>query len=446
MNIVIIGSGYVGTTAAAIFAMSGHNVIALDVDPKKVDSINSGKAPFFETGLDNLLNEAVERKTLSATLDYSIIETADFVFSCVGTPDNPDGSSNLQYVFQSAEQAAKYLKNGAIFIQKSTVPVGTGKAVSKLLPKSVEYVSNPEFLRESTAIYDTIFFDRVVAGGINEEANHKILDLHRTVEKHSREIADISGISYDIDTLASHSGEYISTGLESAELIKVTSNAFLSLKISFANSIAKLSDQAGADVDEVMSVVGGDARIGRAFFNAGRGYGGGCFPKDVSGLITSAQDFGVEMPIMTASQAINESMPGYIVNKAIEAYGKDIKDVKVAVLGLAFKAGTSDARKSPAVKMANYLVNEGAVVSAYDPEGSEEAKADLKSSIKIASTMNKALEDAEIIFIATDWREFTSITDWAEITPTATILVDAMNCISKQSLGSSNIRYVGVGR
>src|SRR5690606_29690021 len=261
----------------------------------------------------------------------------------------------------------------------------------KLLPSSVTYVSNPEFLRESTAVYDTIFFDRIVAGGLHEDANQKVLDLHRSVEEHSQEIAEISGITYDADKLAAHTGEYISTGLESAELIKVTSNAFLALKISFANSIAKLSDQTGADVDEVMSVVGGDARIGRAFFNAGRGYGGGCFPKDVSGLITSAQDFGVEMQIMTAAQAVNASMPGSIVNKAIEAYGKDIKGVRVAVLGLAFKAGTSDARKSPAVAMANFLAEEGAIVSAYDPEGSEEAKEDLRPSVDIKSSLNEAV-------------------------------------------------------
>src|SRR5690606_13069039 len=231
----------------------------------------------------------------------------------------------------------------------------------KLLPSSVTYVSNPEFLRESTAVYDTIFFDRIVAGGLHEDANQKVLDLHRSVEEHSQEIAEISGITYDADKLAAHTGEYISTGLESAELIKVTSNAFLALKISFANSIAKLSDQTGADVDEVMTVVGSDARIGRAFFNAGRGYGGGCFPKDVSGLISSGLSYGIDLEIMQAAQDLNASMPGYIIEKLKQAFGGDLTGKKVAVLGLAFKSGTSDVRKSPGVALANILANHQAI-------------------------------------------------------------------------------------
>src|SRR5690606_20004663 len=207
----------------------------------------------------------------------------------------------------------------------------------------VSYVSNPEFLRESTAIYDTLMFDRIVAGGDDEAANEAILELHRSVEDHFEDISRFSGVNYT----PGHTGSYISTQLESAELIKVTANAFLALKISFANSIAQLSDAAGADVQEEMSIVGEDQRIDKAFFNAGRGYGGGCFPKGVTGLISSAQGFNVDMPIMEAATSVNESMPPYIIDRLMQQFPDGIKNAKIAVLGLAFKAGTSDTRKSP---------------------------------------------------------------------------------------------------
>ena len=445
MNIAVIGSGYVGTTAAAIFALSGHDVVAIDIDQSKVDLINSGKAPFYEVGLDNIIAEGISRGTLSATKEYeSAISSADMVFSCVGTPDNPDGSSNLEYIFASADEAAKYLKPDAIYIQKSTVPVGTGREVIKHLPEGIAYVSNPEFLRESTAIYDTLFFDRVVAGGDNEEANQTILSLHRDVESSASEIADISGIDYDKTKLANNQGEYVSTRLESAELIKVTANAFLALKISFANSIAKLADQTNADIDEVMSVVGSDNRIGKAFFNASRGYGGGCFPKDVSGLIASAKKNDIELAIMEAAQSINESMPQYIIGKVEQSVG-DLAGKNVSILGLAFKAGTSDVRKSKSIKLANLLIDRGANVVAYDPEANQEAKDEggLSTEVKLVEDVVSAVSSSEIVFVATDWPEFKDTNNWLSHTSAKTV-VDAMNCLDKTKLG--DIDYIGVGK
>lgn len=447
MNITVIGSGYVGTTAAAIFALSGHTVIAIDIDQSKVDLINSGKAPFYEEGLDKLIAVGVESGTLSATTSYGeAIPQADVVFSCVGTPDNPDGSSNLSYVHDAARMAAKYLKNTAIYVQKSTVPVGTGRDVIDLLPSAVPYVSNPEFLRESTAIYDTLLFDRVLAGGDNNEANDQILNLHKSVEESSHKILSASGIQIDSDQLKSHKGNYVTTSLESAELIKVTANAFLSLKISFANSIAKLCDAAGADVSEVMAVVGSDKRIGKAFFNAGRGYGGGCFPKDVSGLISSAIKHGVDMPIMTASTDVNSSMPSYIVEKMIEKHGSLI-DTPVAVLGLAFKSGTSDTRKSPAISIANILAKQGAGVTVYDPEAIEEAVPDLHAAIKVADSAKNAVQDAQYVFVATDWNEFKNISNW--LSPESKLpmcVVDCMNCLNPEEVTKHGIDYIAVGK
>lgn len=441
MNIVIIGSGYVGTTAAALFSVSGHSVTAIDLDPNKVATINSGKAPFFEEGLDLVIAAGVQSGSLQATTEYTSVQDADVVLSCVGTPDMPDGSSNLSYIFGAAEEAAKYLKPGAIYVQKSTVPVGTGRKVMELLPEGVTYVSNPEFLRESTAIYDTLMFDRIVAGGEDAAANQAILDLHKTVEHHFDDISKISGVDYT----TGHTGHYVSTRLESAELIKVTANAFLALKISFANSIAQLSDATGADVKEVMSVVGEDTRIGKAFFNAGRGYGGGCFPKDVSGLISSAKGFNVSMPIMEAATAVNESMPGYIITRLSSQLGS-LNDIKVAVLGLAFKSGTSDARKSPAVSLANHLAGEGAHVTAYDPKANHEAKPDLHDSITVVESLSDALSDAKVVVIATDWPEFKDIQSWLHTAPAIEILVDSVNCIEADVAQNLPITYVGVGR
>jgi UDPglucose 6-dehydrogenase len=442
VNIVIIGSGYVGTTAAALFSVSGHNVTAIDLDPKKVTQINNGKAPFYEDGLNRIIEAGIEKGTLVATSDYNTaVASADIVFSCVGTPDNPDGSSNLSYIFGAAKEAAEYLKDGAIFVQKSTVPVGTGRKVIELLPKKVSYVSNPEFLRESTAIYDTLMFDRVVAGGDDDIANEAVLQLHRTVEDHFEDISRISGINYT----PGHTGSYISTRLESAELIKVTANAFLALKISFANSIAQLSDAAGADVQEVMSIVGEDQRIGKAFFNAGRGYGGGCFPKDVSGLISSAGGFGVDMPIMDAVSSVNASMPPYVINRLLDKV-QDLTGTTVAVLGLAFKANTSDARRSPAIKLANLLAEKGAKVVAYDPQANEEAKPALNNAVRVVNSQEEALAEASIAVIATDWSEFKAISVWAPNTPHLSLLVDAANCLDLNEVKRLDIDYIGIGR
>ena len=441
MKIAVIGNGYVGTTTGAILAHAGHNVIGLDVDQSKVDVINDGKAPFYEVGLNSLIESAVTAKTLVATTDYkTAIADADVIFSCVGTPDNPDGSSNLDYVFAAASEAAKYIRPEAIYVQKSTVPVGTGRKVQKLLPDNTRYVSNPEFLRESTSIEDTLLFDRVVAGGDDESAIETIFDLYRTIETHADNIAKQAGLDELAQQIADNSGDYVATALESAELIKVSANAFLAMKITFANSIAKLCDQTGADVAEVMAAVGADGRIGKAFLNAGRGFGGGCFPKDVSGLIASATEFNTELPVMNAVMTVNKSMPGYILNKVQEQTGP-LYNKDVSVLGLAFKPGTSDARKSPAVAIANRLDSIGAEVVTYDPQASDEAKPDLRTDVKVVDSIDAALRATTVVFVATDWPEFE-----APVTKLRNcIVVDCMNSLDRSQFNQS-VTYIGVGR
>ncbi len=451
MKITVIGSGYVGTTTAAILANSSHQVTVIDIDESKVEIINSGKSPFFETGISELIQAAVNISSLRATTSYEDgIKGAEVVFSCVGTPDKPDGSSNLEYIFATAKSAAKYMDDGVIFVQKSTVPVGTGKNVidhiAKYSNKNIRYVSSPEFLREGSAVSDTLLFDRVVAGGSEPTAVEKILEIYLSIESNKQMIDDIAKIGIPASALTPNKGQYIATSLESAELIKLTANAFLALKISFANSIAKLADKTDADIAEVMDAVGSDRRIGRAFLYAGRGYGGGCFPKDVSGLIMSAKEYDVDLEIMDSVAKVNATMPKYVVDKLKESEGK-LSGKKITVLGLSFKENTSDSRRSPAVQIANLLAQEGAEVVAYDPQANGDAKRDLDESINVNDSVEEAVIDADILVVATAWDEFKDM-NLATIAERmkGNVFVDAMNAFDKKDVVGAGFKYIGVGR
>ncbi len=447
-TITVLGAGYVGLTTAALFSHAGYTVYAIEPNEKRLAAIKEGRSFFYEEGIDAIIAKGLSQGTLIPTNSYAdSVPKSHIVFSAVGTPDNPDGSSNLTYVFESAKEAASHLADGSIYVQKSTVPVGTGERVKKefeALGKNIAYVSNPEFLREGTAIADTLYFDRVVVGGDNKDALEEVLNIYRDLEKVRDSIADFAHIK--TPPLSEH-GEYIATTLASAELIKVTSNAFLALKISFANSIAKLSDAAGADIKEVMNAVGSDKRIGRAFLNAGRGYGGGCFPKDVSGLISSSSNYGVALPIMEAVRDVNASMPEYIQAKLSAIASEPLENLSVAVLGLSFKAGTSDTRRSPGIAIANNLATGVKKLYAFDPQANEEASHDLTDRVTLVETLDEALKSADAIVIATEWPEFTSLTpDAVKNASSAQIVVDAMNVLDKQSFLSAGFQYTGVGR
>lgn len=445
-TITVLGAGYVGLTTAALLAHSGYKVYVIEPNPKRLDVIKQGRSFFYETGLDSVISSGIEAGLLVPTNSYeAAVPKSSIVFSCVGTPDNPDGSSNLTYVFSAAEEAAKFMKKDTVYVQKSTVPVGTGSDIEKLFEKlgvNASYISNPEFLREGTAIKDTLYFDRVVAGGQSVVAVDRVLAIYHQLEKNRHHIAHIAGIEPGMGK-----GQYISTSLNSAELIKVTANAFLALKISFANSIAKLADKVDADVTEVMDAVGADERIGRAFLNAGRGYGGGCFPKDVSGLISSGLKHGVDLDIMNVTQQVNESMVGYIVEKLQLKMGSDVSDKKIAVLGLAFKAGTSDARRSPGVAIANLLDERGAKVTAYDPQSIEEASDELRKGVSLVSSTHEAIKGADVVIVATEWSEFVdyAANDYADGMK-GKLFIDAINQFDRESVEDTGLTYVGVGR
>lgn len=444
--ITVLGAGYVGLTTAALLAHSGYKVYVVEPNSKRLDVIKKGKSFFFEEGLDPIIRAVINDGTLVATDSYEAsVPNSTVVFSCVGTPDNPDGSSNLTYVFSAAKTAAKFMKPGAIYVQKSTVPVGTGTKIEELfdsLDLDASYVSTPEFLREGTALSDTLYFDRVIAGGQNHEAVERVLDIYRRLEANRDRIAAIANIKSAV-----RKNLYIATGLNSAELIKVTSNAFLALKISFANSIAKLADKADADVVEVMQAVGADERIGTAFLDAGNGYGGGCFPKDVSGLISSGLEYGVDLDIMQAAQSLNQSMPGYIIDKLQDALEESLAGKTIAVLGVAFKAGTSDVRRSPGIAIANSLHAIGAIVRTYDPQAKEEAAEDLHAKITQHDTIEDAVRGADTVIIATEWDEIiTYPPKKMKKLLAGTILMDAVNRYPKEEASSAGLLYLGVGR
>jgi UDPglucose 6-dehydrogenase len=433
-----------------VVKLSSYTVRAIDIDADKVATINSGTSHFYEPGLGNLISHGVENGTLTATTSYREgLADASVVFSCVGTPDNPDGSPNLDFIYRAAGSIAENAPDGTVLVQKSTVPVGTGEKVQAYLGENYpdfdySYISNPEFLREGSAIADTLVTDRIVLGGGDSGSLERVNDLYGHIDEQRDQVAEQAGV--EINTPVEYSQRVIKTSLESAELIKVSANAFLALKISFANSIAKLADESGADVTEVMAAVGRDHRIGPAFLHAGRGYGGGCFPKDVSGLINSAREVGVDLPIMSAAEEVNEDMPGYIVNRAKQELD-GLAGKTVAVLGLAFKAGTSDVRKSPGVAMCNLLERAGARVRAYDPRANGEARHDLYETVELRDSVAEAAADADVVFVATAWPEF-SEPGFLEAVQAAgnTLFVDCMNAYPPDAVREAGFTYIGVGR
>ena len=445
-TITVLGAGYVGLTTAALLSNAGYTVYIVEPNPTRLATIKEGRSFFFEQGIDQLISQGLKTNQLIPTDSYAAsIPNSSLIFSCVGTPDNPDGSSNLTYVFSAANESLSLMPEKAIYIQKSTVPVGTGQKIIDNFMKErsdITYVSNPEFLREGTAIFDTLWFDRVVIGSDNPQSAEKVADVYKDLQSRRDEITTLANIPSGFED-----GQYITTGLNSAELIKVTSNAFLALKISFANSIAKLADTVHADINEVMSAVGSDARIGKAFLNAGRGYGGGCFPKDVSGLISSSTSFGVDMEIMKAAQAVNESMPGYIIEKLQDAIG-NLDGKRIAVLGLSFKAGTSDVRKSPGIALANSLKKNGADVYTYDPQAKEEAANDILNDIYQLDTLAEAVDNADAIIIATEWPEIINFVNNTEnlSSMNGKTIVDAINRLDKSRFKNSLYTLIGIGR
>jgi UDPglucose 6-dehydrogenase len=434
MDLCIIGSGYVGLVSGACFAEVGHHVVCVDNDQRKVDMLQRGDIPIYEPGLEELVHRNVAAKRLRFTNSIEDgVDNSQIVFIAVPTPPQADGSVDLTYIEKVAREIAGVLKPGQyrVVVDKSTVPVKTGEKVAATIErynKSAEFdvVSNPEFLREGCAVPDLMNPDRVVIGS----ASQKATDLMKRVYEPFR-------------------APILVTDVNSAELIKHAANSFLSLKISYINAVSAICEASGADVELVADGIGTDKRIGRNFLNAGLGYGGSCFPKDVKAFIAISRQLGTPFALLEEVERINATMLNRYIEKIRSALWV-LKDKKLAVWGMTFKPDTDDVRNSVAIELINKLVAEGAHVTAYDPKGAEKAvEWNLidSSKVKLAKTPLEAVEGAEALLLATEWKEFANV-DLGEVkkrmhTP---FVFDGRNLFDPQTMADLGFDYHAVGR
>ena len=432
-RITMIGTGYVGLVSGTCFAEMGMDVTCVDIDAEKIRKLTEENIiPIYEPGLDELVARNQKAGRLHFTTDLSTcVPNSDAVFIAVGTPQDEDGSADMQYVLQAAEDIAKNLSGYTVIVNKSTVPVGTGQRVEDRI-KSVnpqaefDVCSNPEFLREGAAIGDFMKPDRIVVGCPNEKS------------------AQVMKAIYKPQTDEGYS--LLITNRESSELIKYAANAFLATKITFINEIANLCEKVGADVMSVSEGIGLDTRIGSKFLQPGPGYGGSCFPKDTNALAFQGQEFDAPQTIVEKTIEANENIKKRLAEKVAQALGGSIQGKKVAVLGLAFKADTDDMRDAPALTILPELEKLGATLVAYDPEAHEQAQWRMPN-LALASSKKEALEGADIAVILTEWQEFKTmdVQAVAEQTSSKTI-VDLRNLFNPADMANLGVQYISIGR
>jgi UDPglucose 6-dehydrogenase len=419
-KIAIIGTGYVGLTAAACFAHLGHDVICSDISEARVDRLIAGEITLVEEGLPEMVRAMTAAGRLRFTTDNLFaVANVDYVFLCLPTPDGGDGRADLSFVLTVAGEVGPHLRSGCIVINKSTVPVGTAQMVAAELDRTdVEVVSNPEFLAEGTALRDFMEPDRVVVGSDSQPAAVRVADLY-----------------------ASLSPRVIVTDVASAELIKYASNAFLATKLTFVNSLAGICEEVGADIRLVAEGMGADARIGPKFLKAGPGWGGSCFPKDTKALVSTARDFGTPFALLEAAVLANQDHQVAILTKIERALPDGLEGSTIAVWGLTFKAGTDDMRDSPARDLAVVLAQRGATVQAYDPG----AHADVEG-VTICATAIEACRGAALLLVATEWSEFSAVNlgDVASVMSNG-VVVDARNVIDESAANQAGLAFVGLG-
>lgn len=433
MNIAMIGAGYVGLVSGACFADFGHNVICVDLDTSRVDSLNRGIMPIYEPGLEALVETNAKAGRLRFTSDLAAaLDGADAVFIAVGTPSRRgDGHADLSYVFQAARDIARAADPNTVVVTKSTVPVGTGDEVARILDEenpSSDWavVSNPEFLREGAAIGDFKRPDRIVVGTDDERARQVMRDIYRPLFLNEAPI--------------------LFTGRRTAELIKYAANAFLATKITFINEVADLCEAVGADVQDVSRGIGLDNRIGPKFLHAGPGYGGSCFPKDTLALLKTAEDFQVPMRIVESVVSVNDSRKRAMGRKIVQALGGDARGKRVALLGLTFKPNTDDMRDAPSLAIVQSLIDAGAEVVAYDPIGMDQARP-LMPGVTFADGAYDAVRDSHAVAIVTEWDAFRALDLGRIASEMATpILVDLRNVYRPEEARKAGLTYHSVGR
>jgi UDPglucose 6-dehydrogenase len=420
-QIAVIGAGYVGLTTAACFSSLGHDVVCADIDEQRVARLNEGEVPIVEAGLDALVREGMDGGRLSFVVGAEVAaRSAEFAYLCVPTPQGDDGSADLSYIEAAARQIGPVLPSEAVVVNKSTVPVGSTRAVERVLGRDdVMVVSNPEFLREGSAVHDFLNPDRIVIGSDDQSAAVRVASLY-------------IGVTAPI----------IVTDPPSAETIKYASNAFLATKISFVNAIAAVCEAVGADVKDVVLGMGYDKRIGHEFLRPGPGWGGSCFPKDSRALVHIADSAGYSFDLLRGVISVNEDQFHRVVSKIREQVGGSLDGVKVAVWGLTFKARTDDTRDSPALRIVSLLADEGAEVSAYDP-----AVKGPVGGVDPAADPYSVCDGADVLAVLTEWDEFR----WLDFDKVAGLMrrplvVDARNLLDKPALERRGFSYTGIGR
>ena len=433
MHIAVVGTGYVGLVSGACFADFGHTVTCVDLNETKIEALKRGEIPIFEPGLDQLVVDNAAAGRLLFTTDLSeAVRDADVVFIAVGTPArNGDGHADLSYVYAAAASIAEAVTGFTVVVTKSTVPVGTGDEVERIIRETnpdadVVVVSNPEFLREGAAIHDFKLPDRIVIGIEDERAREPMTEVYRP--------------------LYLNQGPLMFTGRRTSELIKYAANAFLAMKITFINEMADLCEKVGANVQDVARGMGLDNRIGTKFLHAGPGYGGSCFPKDTSALAKSGQDHEAPLRLVETTIAINDGRKRAMGRKVIAAMGGEVRGKTVAVLGLTFKPNTDDMRDAPSLSIVQSLLDAGAKIRAYDPEGMEAARA-MMPDIHYARDAYDAADGAECLVLVTEWSEFRSLDlERLKGAMNAHTLVDLRNVYRGKEVEAAGFRYVSVGR
>lgn len=437
MKIAIIGTGYVGLVTGTCFADMGVEVTCIDIDEKKIEALRDGNIPIYEPGLDEL----VKRNYRSGRLRFStrledVIDEAEVIFSAVGTPPDEDGSADLHYVLDVARNIGRLMNRYVLVVTKSTVPVGTAALVRKAIEEEqarrgvkVEFdvASNPEFLKEGTAVKDFMSPDRVVVGVDSDRARHLMKKLYRPF-------------------LVS-SDRMLFTDIPSAEMIKYAANAMLATRISFMNDIANLCDLVGADVGMVRKGIGSDHRIGTKFLYPGCGYGGSCFPKDVKAIISTARQNGYEMRVLKAVEEVNENQKRLLFDKLSRYFGGELKGKTVALWGLAFKPQTDDMREAPALTLISLMLEAGVNVKVYDPIAMDECRRRIGDKVTYCRDIYEAALDTDAIMLVTEWKEF-RLPSWATLARTmrTPLVLDGRNIYDRAELESEGFTYFGLGK
>jgi UDPglucose 6-dehydrogenase len=434
LRIAIIGGGYVGLVSGACFAEFGVDVAVYEADAAKRAMLIAGQIPIYEPGLDRLVadNAAAGRLTFPASLEAGIAG-AEAIFIAVGTPARRgDGHADLSYVFAAVEQVVKQLDHPVVIVTKSTVPVGTGQKIADLARQlrpdlAIEVASNPEFLREGSAIADFMRPDRVIVGAGSEHAREVLRRLYRPL--------------YLIET------PIVFTGLETAELIKYAANGFLAMKITFINEMADLCEKVGADVNDVARGIGLDGRIGRKFLHAGPGFGGSCFPKDTLALMRISEEAGAPSKLIQSVVTVNDTRKASLAARVVNACGGDVRGTRIAVLGLAFKPETDDMREAPSLDLIQGLLTAGAEVTAFDPVAMPAAKTLLPPAMQFAADAKAAVSGADALVLVTEWNEFRALAPrFLAAQMRGRVIVDLRNVFDPQAMRDAGFAYHGIGR